>query len=107
MEIGMKNQNVRIEYDSLGSVKVPKDALYGAQTVRALQNFQITGRRVNDMMYLALAQVKKACALANKSVGELDGPRCDAIVFACDEIISGKTKKPLLLMQSKVVQERL
>lgn len=96
MEIGMKNQNVRIEYDSLGSVEVPKDALYGAQTVRALQNFQITGRRVNDMMYLALAQVKKACALANKSVGELDGPRCDAIVFACDEIISGKYKEAFI-----------
>ncbi|MEG0327476.1 MAG: aspartate ammonia-lyase [Erysipelothrix sp.] len=88
----MRDSEYRIEHDSLGEVKVPSHALYGAQTVRAMQNFQITGRHVNDMMYISLAQVKKACALANFEVDELDQVRKDAIVIACDEIISGKFK---------------
>ena len=88
----MSEIKYRIEKDSLGEVEVPSDALYGAQTVRAMNNFQITGRPVNDMMYISLAQVKKACALANLQVDELDQVRCDAIVEACDEIITGKFK---------------
>lgn len=88
----MSEIKYRIEKDSLGEVEVPIDALYGAQTVRAMNNFQITGRPVNDMMYISLAQVKKACVLANLQVDELDQVRCDAIVEACDEIITGKFK---------------
>ncbi|CAM4171109.1 lyase family protein [Erysipelothrix aquatica] len=92
----MISDKFRIERDSLGEVKVPFDALYGAQTVRALDNFQITGRYVNDMMYIALAQVKKACALANHEVDELDSIRSDAIVKACDEIIQGMHKQEFI-----------
>lgn len=92
----MINDKFRIERDSLGEVKVPFDALCGAQTVRALDNFQITGRHVNDMMYIALAQVKKACALANHEVDELDSVRSDAIVKACDEIIQGMHKQEFI-----------
>ncbi|AMC93947.1 class II fumarate hydratase [Erysipelothrix larvae] len=92
----MHDQTIRIEKDSLGEVQVPIDALYGAQTVRAMENFRITGRRVNDMMYLSLAKVKKACALANYQVTDLSKDRCDAIMQACDEIIEGKHKEAFI-----------
>lgn len=88
----MRNEEYRLEKDSLGEVQVPINALYGAQTVRAMDNFQITGRQVNGMMYIALAQIKKACALANYEVNEFDKVRCDVIVEACDEIIQGNHK---------------
>ena len=80
----------RIEKDSLGEVEVPLNALYGAQTVRAMNNFHITEIPVNPLMFTSLAKVKKACALANFEVGDLNKEISDAIVSACDEIIAGK-----------------
>lgn len=85
----MSGDSFRIEYDSLGAVKVPKDALYGAQTVRAIDNFHITGSAVHPLMFVALAQVKKACAYANYEVGEMSEDISQAIIQVCDEIIAG------------------
>lgn len=86
----MENTKYRIEKDSLGEVQVPAHALYGVQTVRATKNFSITHIKTNPMMIRALGMVKKACALANHECGHLDDEKCNYIVQACDEVISGK-----------------
>lgn len=80
----------RIENDALGSVKVPKDAYYGPETQRALNNFTASGLSTNHRFIISYAMVKKAAALANSKIGKLDKKRCDAITKACDEIIDGK-----------------
>ena len=82
----------RIEQDTLGEVKVPKSALYGAQTQRAVENFPISGVPIGHYRSLirALALVKQAAAEANCSVGELEPSIRDAIVAACDEVAEGK-----------------
>ncbi|NLE97658.1 MAG: class II fumarate hydratase [Propionibacterium sp.] len=85
----MTEQEFRIEHDTMGEVRVPKDALYSAQTQRAVENFPISGSRLEDAQVVALAQVKRAAALANKELGILDGAVADAIVAAADEIIAG------------------
>ena len=82
-------KNIRFEQDSLGQVRVHQSALYGAQSIRASQNFYITGETVHPMMIRSLAYVKKAAALANKDLGQLDDLIAQAIIQACDEIISG------------------
>jgi aspartate ammonia-lyase len=81
----------RLETDSLGEVLVPADRLHGAQTERACANFPLTGTPVSAMpeLVVALAQVKKAAALANAEAGELDPTKAGAIVQACDEIRAG------------------
>lgn len=81
--------NERTEYDSLGEVKVPKTALYGAQSVRASENFHITNQKINPLMIWALGAVKKACAEANKEIGELEPTIGNAIIKACEEIMEG------------------
>jgi fumarate hydratase class II len=80
----------RIERDALGEVKVPEDALYGAETVRAAGNFQITGRLPRAALVRALAQIKEAAAGANAKVGALDGEIADAIARAAREVAEGK-----------------
>ena len=82
--------DMRIESDSIGSRQVPKEAYYGVQSLRGMENFRITGQQLRPEFIVALAQIKKACALSNLSAGELDQKMTDAIVTACDEIISGK-----------------
>ena len=79
----------RVESDSIGSKKVPTDAYYGIQSMRGTENFPITGRRLRPEFIESIAQIKKACALCNHRVGELDSVRKDAIIRACDEIIAG------------------
>ncbi|WP_296192222.1 aspartate ammonia-lyase [uncultured Microbacterium sp.] len=79
----------RIEHDTMGEVRVPKDALYGAQTQRAVENFPISGTGLESAQIAALARVKKSAALANKSLGVLDGAIADAIVAAADQVIAG------------------
>jgi aspartate ammonia-lyase len=81
----------RTERDPLGEILVPRNSLHGAQTERACGNFQLTGKPISSMpeLVVALAQVKKAAALTNKLVGELDEIRAAAIILACDEIIEG------------------
>ena len=80
----------RREHDLLGERDVPADAYYGIQTLRALENFNITGVHLDQFSTFinAFAQVKKAAALANHEVGALDGKIKDAICAACDEILS-------------------
>ena len=82
----------RIEHDSLGEVEVPGDALFGAQTVRAVRNFPISGVPLSHYPTLltALARVKQAAALANAAMGKLAPARCDAIAAAAEEIVSGE-----------------
>ncbi|MDY6815426.1 MAG: class II fumarate hydratase [Pseudomonadota bacterium] len=80
----------RTEKDSLGEVHVPADALWGAQTQRAVDNFPVSGQPMPATFIKAVAQIKKAAAEANTSLGLLDNDRCDAIVQACDALISGE-----------------
>ncbi|WP_082012030.1 MULTISPECIES: aspartate ammonia-lyase [unclassified Rhizobium] len=82
---------IRREHDSLGDVDVDIDAYYGAQTARAMSNFQISGIPISyyPVFIRALAHVKKAAALANCELGDLDGSKAAAIAKACDEIAAG------------------
>jgi len=80
----------RVEHDTMGEVRVPRDALWRAQTQRALENFPISGTRLERAHIKALALVKKAAATANKELGVLDGDVADAIVAAADEVASGE-----------------
>jgi len=82
----------RIEHDLLGYEQVPADAYYGIQTQRAVENFDISGVPISHFPQLirALAMVKKAAALANEQLGNLDPKKCKAICAACDEVIDGK-----------------
>ena len=80
----------RLEKDSIGTKQVPADAYYGVQSLRGMENFQITGQRLRPEFIESLAEIKKACAICNYNVGELDGKIKDAIVTVCDEILAGK-----------------
>ena len=80
----------RIEHDTMGEVKVPRDALYRAQTQRAVENFPLSGQGLEARHIIALAQVKRAAALANKELNVVDAEIADAIVAAADSIIAGQ-----------------
>lgn len=80
----------RIENDSIGEMEVPIDAYYGVQTLRAKQNFYITGRPTHPDMVASLVQVKRAAAMTNAETGELDKKTAEAIIAACDDVLSGK-----------------
>ncbi len=80
----------RTEHDTMGEVLVPIDALYRAQTQRAVENFPISGKTLEPQHIHALAQVKRAAALANLELGVISQEIADAIVHAADEIIAGK-----------------
>jgi fumarate hydratase class II len=80
----------RIESDTLGKVRVPAHAYYGAQTQRAIDNFPISGLTLQAPFVVAQAIIKRAAALANAAAGRLDPEAADAIVAAADEIIGGK-----------------
>jgi fumarate hydratase class II len=92
----------RIETDTMGEVKVPSDKYYGAQTARSLMNFKIGGDRFPREMIRALGIVKKAAALANKELGNLDSEKADLIIKAADEVIEGKLDEhfPLVVWQT-------
>lgn len=80
----------RTEKDSLGEVKIEKDALYGIHSIRASQNFPLTKRGMDPSFIRNLARVKKAAALVNGRNGDLEKEKAEAIVEACDEVIEGK-----------------
>ncbi|HJV44730.1 MAG TPA: aspartate ammonia-lyase [Bacillota bacterium] len=82
-------QKIRIEKDFLGEKEVPYQAYYGVQTIRAVENFPITGYRIHESLIRAMAMVKKAAALANMEVGQLNQRIGKAIVQAAQEIIDG------------------
>lgn len=83
-------EEYRIEKDSLGEKKVPIDAYYGVQTVRAIENFPITGYPLDAAFINGLAVVKKAAARANAETGQLSSKIAGGIMRAADEILDGK-----------------
>lgn len=84
------SSQTRIEKDVLGKVSVPNDALYGSFTVRAYQNFQISGYQVHPVLMLSHTLVKKAAAITNCKLGYLTKQQKIAIIKACDEVLDGK-----------------
>ncbi len=83
-------QSYRLEKDSLGEVQVPSQALYGAQTARAVNNFPISGIGPHRWFVRATLELKKACARANGELGALKREQADAIVKACDLLLNGE-----------------
>ncbi|PIE23296.1 MAG: fumarate hydratase, class II [Planctomycetota bacterium] len=92
----------RIETDSLGEMQVPADRYWGAQTQRSLQNFKIGGERMPGPVVRALGIQKKACALANIALEQLDERLGKAMIQAADEVIEGKLDEhfPLVVWQT-------
>ena len=86
----MENLNYRVEKDSIGTKDVPSDQYYGVQSLRAAENFNITGLTMHPEIINSLAYIKKAAAITNCEVGLLPKNIAAAIVQACDEIISGQ-----------------
>src|SRR5215218_10100477 len=82
----------RSEHDLLGDRDVPASAYWGVHTLRAVENFPITGQKLSSNMHLVrgLAAVKLAAARTNRELGLLDGERSDAIEQACQDILAGK-----------------
>src|ERR1700741_2034416 len=78
---------MRTERDTLGEVRVPDDALYGAQTQRAVENYPISGLREHPTFIRAFLLLKRAATLANLELGVMDDERAKAIVAACDRIL--------------------
>ena len=82
---------MRTEHDFLGEMNVPDDVYYGVQTMRAMENFHITGNHLDPDFIHAMALVKKAAALANMKTGRLPKKIGTALVQAADEILAGKS----------------
>ena len=80
----------RIEKDSFGPIEVPADHLWGAQTQRSLHHFHISTERMAPELVAALAQVKRAAAAVNRSLGKLPRDKADAIIAAADEVLEGR-----------------
>lgn len=80
----------RVEKDSLGEVRVEADKLWGAQTQRSLENFEIGTEKIPMEMVYVFAVLKRACAVANKELKEVEEAKAEAIIAACDEILAGK-----------------
>jgi len=87
----------RIEKDSMGEMRVPQDALYGAQTQRALENFPISGRRFGRRFIQALGIIKKAAAETNREMGYLQPAIADVIVRAAEEVAEGRWDEQFVL----------
>ncbi|MDP2073669.1 lyase family protein, partial [Hydrogenophaga sp.] len=92
----------RIERDTMGEVAVPAERLWGAQTQRSLQNFDISGERQPRELIRALAHVKRASAVVNHALGLQDEKKTGAIVTAADEVIAGQHEAefPLVVWQT-------
>jgi len=101
----MTNVSTRTEFDSMGPIKVPVDALWGAQTQRSLQNFKIGGQRFTRPLIRALGLVKQCAAIVNDELGELDAITPEArkaLVQAAAEVVAGKhdAEFPLVVWQT-------
>ncbi|MFE8070690.1 class II fumarate hydratase [Marinobacteraceae bacterium S3BR75-40.1] len=81
--------NTRVEKDSLGEVEVPAEALWGAQTQRAVDNFPVSGRQLPIAFIHAIVRIKRCAALVNQRLDLLDSNRGHAIVEACDQLLAG------------------
>jgi fumarate hydratase class II len=93
---------MRVESDSMGTINVPDDKYYGAQTARSLANFDIGGEKMPAEIIRAFGILKKAAARANRSLGQMDEQVCDLIVRAADEVIEGRLQDhfPLVVWQT-------
>ncbi|WP_274953519.1 aspartate ammonia-lyase [Angelakisella massiliensis] len=85
-----KETEYRVEHDSIGSKEVPEDVYYGVQSLRAAENFHITGLTMHPEIINSLACIKKAAAITNCEIGLLEKKKASAIVKACDEILAGR-----------------
>ena len=94
--------NTRTVKDSMGEMKVPEDALYGAQTQRAIENFPISGLKMPRYFIKALALIKKCAAQTNESLGLLDNAFSESIQEACQQVIDGAhdTQFPIDVFQT-------
>src|SRR3982750_848952 len=94
--------SIRIEHDTFGPIEVPADRLWGAQTQRSLQNFDISGERQPREIIRALAQIKRSSAVANHLLGLLDDRKASAILAAADEVLRGDhgDEFPLVVWQT-------
>ena len=84
------DKQFRVEHDSIGERTLPRDVYYGVQSLRASENFHITGLTMHPEIVNSIAEIKKASAIANYEIGLLDKKVADAIVEACGEIAAGK-----------------
>jgi fumarate hydratase, class II len=94
--------NTRIENDTFGPIAVPANRLWGAQTQRSLQNFDISGERQPREIIRALAQIKRSSAVVNHLMGLMDDRKASAIIAAADEVLEGKHDEefPLVVWQT-------
>ncbi len=93
----IKNKNYRVEKDSIGIKDVPGNVYYGVQSMRAAENFHITGLNIHPEIINSLAYIKKAAAITNLEIGLLDKKTAEAIVQACDEILAGRFHKEFIV----------
>src|ERR1044071_7186140 len=89
--------STRIEKDPLGEKAVPAEALYGIQTLRAAENFPISGLRPMPSFVDAMVWIKRAAALTHKETGRLEPKLADAIVQAADEVLAGKHRDQFIV----------
>src|ERR1700719_951052 len=87
---GATRLRIRMERDSIGAREVPASAYYGIQTLRAIENYPISGYRAHPQLVRATGMIKKAAASANRELKLLDAKRAAAIVRAADEVVAGK-----------------
>ncbi|MDZ4044302.1 MAG: lyase family protein, partial [Rhodoglobus sp.] len=90
MHSAVTETQYRIEHDTMGEVRVPASALYGAQTQRAVENFPISGSGLEPAQIIALARIKRAAAIVNGELGIIDAGIAQAIAAAADRIIAGE-----------------
>ena len=80
----------RLDQDSLGKIKIPSDAYYGAFTARAIKQYHVTGTKSHKNLIKSFVMIKRSAAIANMKTNAIDSKRGKAIVLACDKILSGK-----------------
>ncbi len=95
-------ENFRIEKDSIGNVKVPQNALWGAQTQRSIENFPIGNELIPIQLIYSLTLIKKASAIANHNLGNLDKSKKELIINSCNDILEGlyDSQFPLKIWQT-------
>ncbi|MCQ4670997.1 aspartate ammonia-lyase [Lactonifactor longoviformis] len=96
-KIKLDGRDYRMEKDSIGEMDVPGEVYYGVQSMRAAENFRITGLSMHPEIIVSLAYIKKAATITNCEVGTLDRKLGEAIVQACDEIIGGKLHEQFIV----------
>jgi len=90
-------EDFRIESDSIGEKRVPASAYYGVQSMRARENFRISGTKVHPEFIRAITEIKKAAAITNRDVGVIEPRIANAMVEACDDILAGKLQDSFIV----------